>query len=145
MRSLVAALVLLACVSCSVDQSAEQDVVLDELPTVDGTQQLSIERSTYCSSDSCLLGDDAMTSTYTFAVDPSGPTELELIDAYVAAIPEGADVRICEMLDTDPAGCVSEDDNRASASFLVGGWFVHVNTLTWDEGTYTISVSAVIE
>lgn len=145
MRFLVAALLLLLCVSCSVDQSAEHDDVLDGLPSVDGTQQISIERSTYCSTDSCFLGDDQMTSVATYSVEEDGPSERELIAGYVDAMPEGADVRICEMLDTDPVRCESEVDNRASASFVAGGWFVHVNTLSWNEGTYTVSVSSIIE
>ncbi len=137
------ALVLLLLVSCGVDKADAHDEIIEQLPIIEDTTLISIERSTSCSKDTCLWGDDQMTSVLTFSAD--GPTEREVIAFYVADLVDPADVQICDFLDDDPDRCVFEVDHRASASFVLDGWRLYVDTLDWSQGHYTVSVSAVIE
>ena len=128
------------CSSCGgPDHSAEHDAVVAGLPEISGVELVDTSRSTFCTTDSCPFGGDAMSSTYTYRVSESGPAERDLITAFASAYPD-AEVQICETLDADPERCVFEVDHRASASFTIDEWSVYVDTLNWGDATYTVQL-----
>ena len=137
LASVVVALALCSAACSGPDHSAEHDAVVAGLPEIPGTELIDTQRSTHCEKDWCPLGDDAMTSTYTYRVSESGPDERELIAMITNVYPD-AETQYCETLDTDAERCVFEFDHRASASFDIDDWSVHVDTLSWADGTYTV-------